>query len=214
MPAPTHWSPKFKHIGWPRDRPVGANSQPVTVWQAIGDLPEIENGGGKAQMTRDWRRATTVFQRLSQAGAPVIYNHVCHSLTEVNLRRVVHIPEGGNWRDVPRELLPAGMQRARLSDHTKRYGRLHRDGFASTILTKCDPHWGAYLHPVYDRTITVREAARLQGFPDTFQFAGDAIGPQYSQVGNAVPVPLARALANAVKVHLEQHAELKLLAAE
>ena len=120
----------------------------------------------------------------------------------MNFARVLHIPEGGNWRDIPRGLLPAGMQRARLEDHTKRYGRLHRDGFASTILTKCDPHWGAYIHPTQDRTISVREAARLQGFPDTFRFAGEHISLQYAQVGNAVPVPLATAIALAVNSHL------------
>jgi DNA (cytosine-5)-methyltransferase 1 len=214
MPNPTHWSPKFSHIGWPRERPDGATKHPVTVWQAIGDLPEIGNGGGQASLLRDRPRATTSYQREVHAGTPVIYNHACHSLTGVNLARVVHIPEGGNWRDVPRELLPAGMQRARLSDHTKRYGRLHREGFASTILTKCDPHWGAYLHPTQDRTITVREAARLQGFPDTFRFAGNAIGPQYVQVGNAVPVPLAREIAHAVKAHLDRSGISDQLAAE
>lgn len=214
MPNPTHWSPNFSHIGWPRERPDGAVKQPVTVWQAIGDLPEIENGGGKASMARGRRRAGTAYQREVEAGTPTIFNHACHSLMDVNLARVVHIPEGGNWRDIPRELLPAGMQRARLSDHTKRYGRLHREGFASTILTKCDPHWGAYFHPINDRTITVREAARLQGFPDTFRFAGESIGPQYVQVGNAVPVPLARAIAHTVKAHLERCQVSEQLAAE
>ena len=179
----------------------------MTVWQAIGDLPELPNGGGAHELRRDWRRATTVYQRQAQAGAPVIFNHVCHALTEVNLARVVHIPQAGNWRDIPRELLPAGMQRARLKYHTKRYGRLDRDGFASTILTKCDPHWGAYIHPTQDRTrISVREAAPLQGFPDAFRFAGEHISLQYTQVGNAVPVPLARALGLSVRKHLRRHA--------
>lgn len=205
MPRPTHWSPRFSHRGWPRERPESATLRPVTVWQAIGDLPELPNGGGAHEMRRDWRRATTAYQRRAQAGAPVIFNHVCHALTEVNLARVVHIPEGGNWRDIPRDLLPAGMQRARLKDHTKRYGRLDREGFASTILTKCDPHWGAYIHPTQDRTISVREAARLQGFPDGFRFAGERISLQYTQVGNAVPVPLARALGLSVLAHLRRH---------
>jgi len=207
MPTPTHWSPRFFHRGWPSERPEGATSRPVTVWQAIGDLPELVNGGGSQETRRDWRRATTEYQRYAQAGAPIIFNHVCHTLTEVNLARVLHIPEGGNWRDIPRQLLPAGMQRARLKDHTKRYGRLHRSGFASTILTKCDPHWGAYIHPTQDRTISVREAARLQGFPDAFRFAGEHVSLQYMQVGNAVPVPLARALGHAVSAHILRNAQ-------
>jgi len=56
-------------------------------------------------------------------------------------------------------MLPAGMKRAKKSDHTKRYGRLRRRGLCCTILTKCDPHWGSYIHPTQDRTLTVREAA-------------------------------------------------------
>jgi DNA (cytosine-5)-methyltransferase 1 len=213
MPSPTHWSPRYAHRGWPKVRPDGADAEPVTVWQAIGDLPEIQNGGGSSVASWGKRRATTEFQLAAQTGAQDIYNHVCYALTDVNLNRLVHVPEGGNWRNIPRDLLPAGMQRANLKDHTKRYGRLDREGFASTILTKCDPHWGAYIHPTQDRTISVREAARLQGFPDAFRFAGEKIGPQYAQVGNAVPVPLARAIAAAVIAHLSRHQQDQTMAA-
>jgi DNA (cytosine-5)-methyltransferase 1 len=87
------------------------------------------------------------------------------------------------------------MQRARKSDHTKRYGRVMPDGLASTILTKCDPHWGAYFHYNQDRTFTVREAARIQSFPDSFHFLGSKV-EQYEQVGNAVPPLLAQAIGN------------------
>jgi DNA (cytosine-5)-methyltransferase 1 len=83
------------------------------------------------------------------------------------------------------------MKKARRCDHTKRYGRLRWEGLASTILTKCDLHWGAFIHPEQDRVLTVREAARLQSFPDWFQFAGSQT-EQYVQVGNAVPPILGR----------------------
>lgn len=204
IPAPTHWSPALARWGGPKDQPPGATRLPVTVWEAIGDLPPIENGGGDHLAPRCESQPTNEYQVEIREGATAIYNHVCHQLTAVNLDRIVHVPEGGNWRNVPRELLPAGMQRAKLGDHTKRYGRLARDGFASTILTKCDPHWGAYVHPIQDRTISVREAARLQGFPDLFQFAGESLSAQYTQVGNAVPVPLARAIGAAVLAHLRK----------
>lgn len=174
----------------------------VKVWQAIGDLPELGNGGGDHIAPRTNVHATTKYQRAIRDGAKKLHNHVCHALTSVNLNRIVHVPEGGNWRDVPRRLLPAGMKRARKSDHTKRYGRLAKKGLASTVLTKCDPHWGCYVHPTQDRTISVREAARLQGFPDSFRFAGERLGRQYEQVGNAVPVTVAKAIGLAVKAHL------------
>lgn len=180
-----------------------AASLPVTVQQAIGDLPPIDSGGGKQQSPAARKPATTQFQREARKGAPAVYNHVCHALTPSMLERIKHVPEGGNWRNIPFDLLPAGMQRARPVDHTKRYGRLAREGLASTILTKCDPHWGAYIHPTQNRTISVREAARLQGFPDSFVFGGAHLSKQYAQVGNAVPVPVARALGTCTLKHLE-----------
>lgn len=108
-----------------------------------------------------------------------------------------HIPPGGSWRDIPVELLPPGMRKAKRSDHTKRYGRPRKTDLSCTILTKCDVHWGAYIHPVQDRAITVREAARLQSFPDFFEFMGSRTN-QYVQVGNAVPPLLGRRIAEAI----------------
>lgn len=201
IPAPTHRSADPRKA---RSNNQKGLKRTVTVLSAIGDLPPIANGGGESVVRRGDVRPFSGFQRTIRKGAHRVFNHVCHGLTEVNLRRVIHVPEGGNWRDIPRELLPAGMQRARLSDHTKRYGRLARKGYASTLLTKCDPHWGAYIHPTQDRTISVREAARLQGFPDIFQFAGTHLGKHYEQVGNAVPVPVAEALGRSVAKHLAE----------
>ncbi|MNZ35401.1 Modification methylase AplI [compost metagenome] len=89
------------------------------------------------------------------------------------------------------------MRMARRSDHTKRYGRVNPDGLASTILTKCDPHWGAYFHYEQDRAFTVREAARIQSFPDTYVFCGSRV-EQYEQVGNAVPPLLGAAVGRAI----------------
>jgi DNA (cytosine-5)-methyltransferase 1 len=122
-----------------------------------------------------------------------IYNHQCNGIGKINLERLKHIPQGGSWRDIPFELLPTGLQRARRSDHTKRYGRLSPDGLCSTIMTKCDPHWGSFFHPFQDRILSVREAARIQSFPDQFIFTG-SITEQYEQVGNAVPPLLAKAV--------------------
>lgn len=178
------------------ERRVG-RARTVTVYDAIGDLPVIRSGGGRTSAIPLKKAAKSKFQREARKRAKAVHNHACHSLTHSMLQRIRHVPEGGNWRDIPFRLLTSGMKRAKPNDHTKRYGRLSRKGFASTLLTKCDPHWGAYIHPTQQRTISVREAARLQGFPDSFVFAGRSLSAHYAQVGNAVPVPVARAVAEA-----------------
>lgn len=168
----------------------------VTVAEAIGDLPPLGSGEGVDETGYN-SEACSEYQRLLRTGSEQLFNHVAPQLAPVNLERIRHIPQGGSWRDLPYGLLPAGMKRARRTDHTKRYGRLHPEQQASTILTKCDLHWGAFIHPEQNRTITVREAARFQSFPDSFRFLGSR-GEQYKQVGNAVPPLLARTVAEAV----------------
>ncbi len=168
----------------------------VTVQDAIGDLPALGNGEDRGVLPYA-REATSEYQSMLRGGSNSVTNHSAARLSALNEQRMKHIPQGGSWRDIPFELLPAGMKRAKRSDHTKRYGRLRWDGLASTILTKCDPHWGAYFHPEQDRAITVREAARLQSFPDWFDFKGSRT-EQYVQVGNAVPPLLGRRIAEAI----------------
>jgi DNA (cytosine-5)-methyltransferase 1 len=192
----------------------GPGKQPfVTVRDAIGDLPLLENGVDVG-VTAYACEPQSNYQAELRGGSNSVSNHSAANLAAINLARLKHIPQGGSWRDIPFELLPAGMKRAKRSDHTKRYGRLRWDGLASTILTKCDPHWGAYFHPEQDRTLTVREAARLQSFPDWFEFKGSRTD-QYIQVGNAVPPLLGRSVAQAIgKVVEEAEQERVLVAAE
>lgn len=162
----------------------------TTVHDALSDLPEIESGSNNEPM-KYLKKAEGSYQKVLRKGSKLVYNHSCNGLGKVNLERLKYIPQGGNWTDIPHDMLPKGMQRARRSDHTKRYGRLHPDGLCSTILTKCDPHWGAFIHPEQDRVLSVREAARIQSFPDTYHFYG-SMQQQYEQVGNAVPPFLAK----------------------
>jgi DNA (cytosine-5)-methyltransferase 1 len=169
----------------------------TSVREAIGDLPPLANGEVGDSVKQYISAPENDFQRLVRTGSPGVLNHEAARLSAINLKRLSFIPPGGNWTDIPHELLPSGMQRARTSDHTKRYGRVDPDGLASTILTKCDPHWGAYFHYEQNRAFTVREAARLQSFPDSFQFTGSRV-EQYEQVGNAVPPFLAAAVGRSV----------------
>ncbi|MEI6603791.1 MAG: DNA cytosine methyltransferase [Verrucomicrobiota bacterium] len=173
----------------------------VTLRDAIADLPMIEAGGGDDAASYGRKRPLSEYAAELRKGSEVLFNHTANKLSSINLDRLRHIPPGGAWTDIPFELLPAGMKKARKSDHTKRYGRLEWDSLACTMLTKCDPHWGAVFHPDQQRTFSVRETARIQSFPDRYRFLGNK-GSQFEQVGNAVPVLLAKAIAETMKAHL------------
>jgi DNA-methyltransferase (dcm) len=187
-------------IGVPIRFPVathGPGLKPfVTVWDAISDLAPLANGD-RASGLRYASPPANEFQALLRGDVEIAPNHEATRLAPINEQRLRHIPPGGSWRDIPRELLPKGMLKAKRSDHTKRYGRPRKTDLACTVLTKCDIHWGAYIHPTQDRALTVREAARLQSFPDAFRFHGSKT-EQFVQVGNAVPPLMGRAIADAV----------------
>ena len=183
-------------IRWP-ERTHGAGKIPfTTIGNALGDLPPLENGEDSRQ-PHFASKPGCEYQREMRGTATRVLNHSAPCLGAINLERMKYIPQGGSWRDIPYELLPDGMKRAKRSDHTKRYGRMAWDDQSCTILTKCDVHWGAFIHPCQDRAITVREAARLQSFPDSFEFFGSRT-EQYVQVGNAVPPLLGRCIGETV----------------
>jgi DNA (cytosine-5)-methyltransferase 1 len=178
----------------------------VTVEEALADLPRLRMGRG-GECVRYDREPRSDYAKSMRNPAGETYNHLAAVLSPQNVARLGHVKPGGSWRDIPRDLLPEGMRRARLSDHTKRYGRLRADGLAATVMTKCDPHWGAVFLPDQDRALTVREAARLQSFPDRYRFLGSRVS-QYEQVGNAVPVLMAKAIAGAIANTL-RHPEMR-----
>lgn len=178
----------FPEIGY------GVGLKPfTTIWDAIGDLPllAVEDQVGYPIA------ASTAYQAAMRQGNPALANHYGPKLGKANQERIRHIPQGGSWRDIPFDLLPEGMKRAKRSDHTKRYGRPRLTDLSCTILTKCDIHWGAYIHPIENRAFTVREAARLQSFPDEFIFYG-SMTEQFVQIGNAVPPMMAKSIANGI----------------
>jgi DNA (cytosine-5)-methyltransferase 1 len=175
----------------------------VTVSDAIGDLPKLAMGEGGEEIHYPRTGRLSEYAKIMRNPLGVTFNHFAAKLSQLNAERMRHVKPGGSWRDIPEHLLPSGMKRARRSDHTKRYGRLHPDRLAGTVLTKCDPHWSSVFLPDQDRTLTVREAARIQSFPDSYRFFGARVS-QYEQVGNAVPVLMARAIGETIRAHLSQ----------
>jgi len=126
---------------------------------------------------------------------PDYYNHQAARVTDINITRFSFVPQGGGWQDIPDDL--------RLECHKNSdpksggrpdvYGRLEWGGQCPTITGGFDSFTrGRYGHPLKDRPLTPREAARIQGLPDKYRFYGNR-GDVRSQIGNAVPPPLAEA---------------------
>lgn len=139
---------------------------------------------------------------------PPLDLHFGRTPTEISLRRYKAVPPGGNRFDLQRnlpKLTPACWIR-KVSGGTDLFGRLWWDRPSVTIRTEFfKPEKGRYLHPEQDRPITHREAARLMGFPDDFRFIGSKTEIA-RQIGNAVPPPLAGAIAHSVKAALDADA--------
>lgn len=181
----------------------------TTVGEAIMDLPAVSSGGGSdlRPMPAASRRRPSSYAAMVREGAEDLYNHWASNTSAINLARISQVPEGGNWHDIPLDLLPPRFREVRLSDHTTTYRRLDRDHPAHVITCLCgNVTAGAFTHPTQDRAITVREAARLQGFPDSFRFMGPR-SSQYKQVGNAVPALMARRLVEGLTGHGEAAGE-------
>lgn len=170
----------------------------VTVGDAISDLPKIGNGGGEDEL-KVLTDPKSSYQRFLRGNCTTIWNHRCNRLGDVMLERCEAIPKrpGAGWLDLPDRLKPKNLLRHGDKRYDNRFGRLHWGGTFNTILTKVEPYWGRVFHPEQDRVISVRECARAQGFPDSVVFFGGTAS-QYAQVGNAVPPPLARAIAEEI----------------
>jgi DNA (cytosine-5)-methyltransferase 1 len=169
----------------------------ITTRQVIADLPALAAGEEVATYTGPPSESYQWMMRGKLTDE--LFNHYAARLSIANLERLALLKPGQDWRDLPRDMLPAGMQRALRKDHTRRYRRMTWDGVPRAVITRFrDPKSGEYTHPEQDRTISIREAARLQGFPDRFVIHGDR-SSQYDQVGNAVPVQLAEAIAREVR---------------
>ncbi|KAJ9678558.1 hypothetical protein PVL29_020666 [Vitis rotundifolia] len=187
-----------------------------------------ENEFQKYIRATKWEMMGSACKVTRKAEKSVLYDHLPLPLNEDDYLRVCRIPKkkGANFRDLPGVVvgannvarrdpktemeLPSGKQM--VPDYalnfsegksTKPFARLWWDETVPTVLTKPDPHCQAYLHPEQDRVLTVRESARLQGFPDYYKFCGQ-VKERYCQIGNAVAVPVARALGYAMGLAVQK----------
>jgi len=127
---------------------------------------------------------------------PDFPNHQRAKVSEANIQRFSYVPQGGGWQDIPMDIRLECHKNANTKSGgwPDVYGRLRWDGQCPTITGGFDSFTrGRYGHPLKDRPLTPREAARIQGFPDDFVFYGNR-GEIRHQIGNAVPPPLAEAI--------------------
>ncbi|KAL6767831.1 MET1 [Auxenochlorella protothecoides x Auxenochlorella symbiontica] len=205
---------------------VGAPLRPVTVRDAISDLPVIANGHDVEEMEYQGE-PVSAFQRAVRGGCPALYDHISKNMNELNLERCRCIPKGvpgADWR-VLEEIVKSDPSREKfngqplvpwcLPNTADRhngwrglFGRLDPRGHFPTSTTDPQPMGkvGQVFHPTQDRIVSVRECARAQGFPDKHRFYGN-VHNKHRQVGNAVPPPLAAALGRQLRKKLEEKLE-------
>ena len=162
----------------------------VSVRDAIGDLPSL--GPGKTSSSRYRSRRPTPYQRARRRAQSVLTEHEYWNHGPELLSYISGIPEGGRMVDAYRETEWKG------SGFHQAYARLHRKGIGNTITTSLhNPGSGRFIHYQDARAISIREAARLQGFDDDYLLVGSKVQKR-TQVGNAVPPLLARSAAEHV----------------
>jgi DNA (cytosine-5)-methyltransferase 1 len=184
---------------WPDETP-----DKITVWNAIGDLPEVEGGWrpeGGAEGWTDYDAPKTEFQRRMREGmngkdASKVFDHITRPVREDDKRAFQLMDATTLYSD-----LPADVKRYRDDIFDDKYKKLDENDLSRTITAHIakDGYW--YIHPRQNRTLTVREAARLQTFPDRFRFAGPP-SAAFRQIGNAVPPAVGEHLGRAILASL------------
>lgn len=182
-------------FSWPK--PV---EQRPTVWQAIGDLPAVPPDTREEIQCYEGQPTSTLAKVLREglqgAEAGLIRDHITRAVRPDDAAIYRHMRPGETYLDVPEHL-----RRYRSDIFDDKYFRLSFEDVSRTITAHIakDGYW--YIHPQQDRTLSVREAARIQTFPDRFRFAGHPTS-RFRQIGNAVPPMLASAIAAEVRSSL------------
>jgi DNA (cytosine-5)-methyltransferase 1 len=177
-------------------KPKNASSLPVTVHDAISDLPVLHNDACENRLPYKGLPKSRYAKSMRKSMA-MSSNHLVTKSSPLILERYSFVPQGGNWQNIPEQLMNNYSDRSRC--HTGIYHRLEENQ-PSVVLGNFRKNM--LIHPHYDRGLSVREAARLQSFPDWYEFVG-SIGFQQQQVGNAVPPLLAKKVFTAIKKHIQ-----------
>jgi len=175
---------QVREFTWP-----ATGDRVTTIWDAIGDLPPLGEGTGEPVLPYR-KRSRTPFQQRARAGVEdadrgLVFDHVTRTVRDDDRLAFRLMTSTTRYGDLPEEL-----RRYRADTFNDKYKRHGKEELARSITAHIakDGYW--YIHPTEERTLSVREAARLQTFPDRYRFAGNRTHA-FRQIGNAVPPLLA-----------------------
>lgn len=168
----------------------------LTVNDAFSDILEIEpfrNNYGEASFKEYSEPPKTGYQKYLRKNSDKLYDHLAPNHSQLVVDRISHIEQGKNHSSLPHEYRIKG-------GYPNIYGRLHLERPADTITSNCGcvSAPGRFIHPTQNRALSIREAARLQSFPDDYRFFGSA-RDKYQQIGNSVSPLMSYAVARAIK---------------
>jgi len=171
-----------------------ATNELVTIYDAISDLEYLNSGEGEEEQ-KYLMPPKSKYQKVMRKNSKILYNHIATKHSTGAIEKLKMIPPGRG-----KEVLPKSMLTKSIYSGT--WSRMLYNEQSVTITTRFDtPSSGRFTHPILNRCITVREAARIQSFPDDFVFYGSK-NSQMKQVGNAVPPKLGKAIAEEILEHL------------
>ena len=172
-------------------------SPKISVWEAISDLPHLVNGQKLdiGEYTVDYNKANP-YQQLMRKGSQYPRQNYVSKNNDLVIKRYKTIPQGGNWKDIPDCLMKNYTDKLRC--HSGIYRRLIANE-PSVVISNYRK--SMLIHPYQNRGLSVREAARIQSFPDNFIFCGP-LSHMQQQIGNAVPPLLAKAvIEQIIRIH-------------
>ena len=171
----------------------------VSIWDAISDLPKLKNNQGDDILVRDRSCNFTKYQlKMGAHLTNVIHNHRSSNHSEETIEKMKLINNGQRQVDLPKKLQTKSV-------HSGAWGRMEKFEPAYTLTTRINtPSVGRIIHPEQNRTITPREAARIQSFSDDYIFVG-GITSLGKQIGNAVSPLVAERIAETIKEKYEKY---------
>lgn len=174
----------------------------VSVFDALDDLPETECDSNS--FIKYEKEAKTEYQHNMRTNSVGVTEHFTPTMSDLDRFIINHVKPGGNYMDIPPDVPSKRIRRLqRDGGHTTCYGRMNAEMPSYTINTYFNrPNVGCNIHYREDRLISVREALRLQSFPDNYVIVSSNKQGRNSIVGNAVPPKLASVLAEELKHQL------------